>query len=352
MKKTKFYSYCKGSLYQGCKLCVRGYKLVLFVTGICPRNCMFCPISDKKKNKDVTYANEWPITNDQQILQEAKNCTAKGASLTGGDPLSRLDRSIKYIRLLKKEFGNNFHIHLYTSLDLVTEKTLKKLHDAGLDEIRFHPSLDSDELWNRLTLAKKFSWKVGVEIPAIPGYEKVTKELLDFINGKVDFLNINELEISDNNFNSLDQKGFKIKNQLSYAIKGSEAMAKKLLKYAKIKNVHYCTAKLKDRVQLQNRLKLRAKKIHKPYDFVTDEGMLFRGAIYSDNDLETLKKSLMKEFKIPPSMIEIDLQRKRLLTSALIVDELKNKLKAKCLKIAIVEEYPTYDRLEVMVDYL
>ena len=60
-KKTKYHSYKTGKLAKGCQLCVKGRKSVLFSTGLCPRNCFFCPISDKKKNNDVIFINELKI---------------------------------------------------------------------------------------------------------------------------------------------------------------------------------------------------------------------------------------------------------------------------------------------------
>jgi pyruvate formate-lyase activating enzyme-like uncharacterized protein len=60
----------------------------------------------------------------------------------------------------------------------------------------------------------------------------------------------------------------------------------------------------------------------------------------------------MKEFKIPAELIETDEKRKRTLTGTWIVDELKKELKAKGLKIAIVEDCPTWDKFEVLVDFL
>lgn len=170
--KTPWYSYKTNNIAKGCKLCVTGHKMVLFCTGLCPRDCFYCPISDKKKYKDVVYANEWPIKNVKDMITEAKLTEAKGAGFTGGDPLVKLDRTLSYIKLLKKRFGKKFHIHLYTSLDLVDEKTLKKLYNAGLDEIRFHPNIYNKKLWPRIFLAKKFGWDVGIEIPAIPTAEK------------------------------------------------------------------------------------------------------------------------------------------------------------------------------------
>jgi pyruvate formate-lyase activating enzyme-like uncharacterized protein len=57
---------------------------------------------------------------------------------------------VRWIRLLKQEFGSDFHIHLYTPLNLVTAERLQQLHEAGLDEIRFHPNLEDDRWWDRV----------------------------------------------------------------------------------------------------------------------------------------------------------------------------------------------------------
>jgi len=32
----------------GCKLCRKGSKLVLFVTGVCNNSCFYCPVSREK----------------------------------------------------------------------------------------------------------------------------------------------------------------------------------------------------------------------------------------------------------------------------------------------------------------
>ncbi len=351
--KTRYYSYKLGNLAKGCRLCVQGEKSVLFATGLCARHCYFCPISDKKRNKDVVYINEWPTDKKENILKEVKLCSSKGAGITGGDPLVRTDRCVRFIKLLKKNFGKKFHIHLYTPLDLVNEKNLEKLYKAGLDEIRFHPDLEKDSGWDKICLARKFGWDIGVEIPSIPGKEKQIKKLIDFIQGKIDFLNINELEISDTNAQNLVEMGFKPKDRISYGVKGSEELALKLLKYCKgkIKNVHYCTTKLKDRVQLRKRIMLRAKNAKKSYDLITDDGMLFRGAIYCKQPGKVMKQ-LMKEYDIPKILIELDKKKNRILTASWITYELRKDLKKKGLIIALVEEYPTYDQLEVLVDYL
>jgi len=196
IEQTGYYSLKMGSLCKGCQQCVKGRKLVLFITGLCPRDCFYCPLSEKRAKKDKIWANEKEITKPAEAIEEAKLCSAHGAGITGGDPLMRLDRTITYIKALKKYFGPTFHIHLYTSLILVDEKKLEKLFKSGLDEIRFHPDFLKEKEWEKIILAKKFPWKVGVEIPAIPQFEEETKRLLAFLDNRIDFVNINELEFA------------------------------------------------------------------------------------------------------------------------------------------------------------
>ncbi len=379
IEKTKYASLYINELPDGCKLCVIGRKTVIFVTGICARNCFYCPLSESKKNKDVIYINEMPLKgeiNFDLIIEEAKSHNSSGAGITGGDPLARIDRTISIIKKLKEYFGKKYHIHLYTPLMLVDENKLQRLFKAGLDEVRFHPNIFDSKYWNRISLAKKFNWDKGIEIPVIPNNEEQTIKLLNFVKDKVDFINLNELEYSDTNANQLFERGFFTKNELSYAIKNSAFSAKKLLRfidkkiypYHKLK-VHFCTATTKDRFQLTNRMKLKAKNVKLPVDLVSKDGMLMRGCIYlremfNDkyqkkeihkenckeliNKLKFAKKELSNIFR---NGIYLDLKKKRLIVKPKKLVSHLNKIPKKYL-CALVEEYPTYDRLEVTVNFL
>jgi len=369
MKQNKYYSYNLGLLPKGCQYCVKGEKLVLFVTGICPRKCYFCPVSDQKYQQDVTFANEREVKEVKDLIKEAELMRAKGAGITGGDPLAKLDRTIKYIGELKNRFGKEFHIHLYTSLNLVNEKVLQQLFAVGLDEIRFHLDLDDQKLWKRLGLA--FDYDVGIEVPLIPGKEKETKQLIDFIQDKVKFLNLNELEVADNKQSKILEKGFKVKDQLSYAVKGSLELGLKLIEYVKEKEyplkVHLCTAKLKDAVQLANRIKREAKNVKQDFDIVDKEGMLIRGVLYLDelkpgfNYQEKLKdidkSKYIKKLELLLSKINIkeaiiDQEKPRILLSKKIVKKNKKFFKKLGLVPAVVTEYPTADQLEIEVEFI
>lgn len=84
IQKTKHHSWKIGNLAKGCKLCVKGEKSVLFVTGLCSKHCFYCPVSEKKWNKDVIYINEWPTRKTEEVIQEIKFCSSKGVGITGG----------------------------------------------------------------------------------------------------------------------------------------------------------------------------------------------------------------------------------------------------------------------------
>ncbi|MDR0768273.1 MAG: radical SAM protein [Methanosarcinales archaeon] len=133
-------------LTDGCLCCREGAKMVLFVTGVCHRDCFFCPLSDERKDKDVIFANERAVFSDADVLEEARSMDAKGTGITGGEPLLEFEKVIHYIRLLKSTFGKSHHIHLYTST-APSSDDLKELSAAGLDEIRFHPPI---EIWDKL----------------------------------------------------------------------------------------------------------------------------------------------------------------------------------------------------------
>ena len=104
--KTRFDSYCINGIADGCKYCVKGKKLVLFITGKCLRSCSYCSLSTKRKNKDIIWANERECSTPEDLLEEVRKSNATSAGITGGDPLLFLSRTLKYAKILKKNFKN------------------------------------------------------------------------------------------------------------------------------------------------------------------------------------------------------------------------------------------------------
>lgn len=349
MKKTKFDSYCVNNIAEGCKYCVKGKKLVLFITGICPRNCAYCSLSEKRKNIDKIWANERECKNTGEMIEEAKESNARGAGITGGDPLLELERTLKYARALKKEFGKNFHIHIYLPTKFSNKEKLKKL-SKFIDEVRFHPEFLCKKLKGRIEREiekiKEASFifgkkNTGIELPMLPDKKK---EIFGFIKKAEKFIglvNLNELEIGDINFEYITNKYDMDKE--GYTVKGSLEAGKWILKHIEKEKLnlkaHLCTAYLKNWHQYQNRLKLH--QIMK-YGKSTNDGTVIYFAVYakSEKELGRLARELGKYKKI-----YVDKCKKRIILENSLAEKLVGKY-----KILRVEEYPTYDRQEVEVD--
>jgi hypothetical protein len=343
VKRTRAKSLLVGKLPEGCRLCIQGAKLVLFVTGLCDRGCYYCPLSERRRGGDVVYANERPVRSWNDILREAREMDALGTGLTGGSPTLRFKRVIKFAQKLKREFGRDHHVHLYCCEHL-TPQQLTELKRAGIDEIRFHgwaPELVFDALQAGLD--------AGVELPAIPG---TTRELIDLLKRLEEvgpcFMNLNELEFSETNARELMRRGFRIKAETSMAALGSEETAISVLKWASIHtdlSVHYCPSSLKDSVQLKNRLLRKAKNIAKPHEEITEEGLLYKGILRAPSgELAGLRKRLIARYQLDPLDIHLDREKSRLEMNWRLAVKL-SKLEP-ALDLALVEEYPTHDRLE------
>ena len=335
-----------GSIYNylspGCQICRQGAGLVLFVTGRCERGCFYCPISEERRGKDGVFADEQPVKSLSDILDEAHAIGALGTGITGGEPLLRLDYVIECIQALKKEFGKEHHIHLYTGT-LPERSVLERLVQAGLDEIRFHPSdeecLDPSVLKKTLQEAQSLGLKAGVEMPAY----KPAPQIVQAVREADAFLNLNELEFSDTNFTSLADRGF-LPLDLGCGAAGSGEVARKHYLKDEIK-VHYCPSRFKDAVQLKERLRRRAERTRRPLDYVTDEGTIIHGIIEGDGDDLLAVRKIIEELEVPEDMYST--VTGRLDIAAWILEEICPDLKSTKCTLCIIEKYPLKDGLVV-----
>lgn len=344
--KTKFASYClQTGISKGCKYCVNGKKLVLFISGVCSRACFYCSLSSKRKGKDIIWANERKCRDIKDIIEEVQAAKAKGAGITGGDPLCKLDRTVEYAKALKQRYGKEFHIHIYLPTKLVTRAKLKRL-SRYVDEIRFHPNFLTNNIktikeeLTKIRLASEF-WpieSIGIELPLLPDKFIETLRMVRACSPSIGFVNLNEFEISDTNFDYVT-KHYKL-NSDTYTIKGSKEMGLKILKEMKKSKlkIHLCTAKTKNIYQYKNRLKLYRVL---PFGFKTSQGTVRYFVIYNKNLRELSQK--LKKFR----QIYIDKPHNRIIIS----EKLANRLIGK-YRITRVEELPTADSTLLSLEYL
>ncbi|UCG04451.1 MAG: 4Fe-4S cluster-binding domain-containing protein [Candidatus Heimdallarchaeota archaeon] len=363
LKKTPWGSFYTSSLSRGCQQCIGGEKLVVLVATDCSSKCFYCPLSLERMASRDPFANERPIKNVEDLTLEASNMEARGASMTGGDPLEQhsFSQTLEFCRILKQLYSESFHIHLYTRGKELTFEKLS-LMSPFIDEIRFHVVNIQKDLV-QVQLATQFDLDIGIEVPVIPTkgfnyYRDLITYFEDILPAKDQFyfINLNELEISETNYRNLIARGLKSNEKNPSAVEGSYELGEKIVNWASNHvslPVHFCSLATKDRIQLPNRIYRIAKKTKLPSDVIipdgSDKGLLLRGVIQSPStDLDELHRTLIDELEIQEEIIHIDHSKNRLLTNAAILDELKDEIRVLFpdVILGIAEEYPTYDNLQ------
>ncbi|MFW9772133.1 MAG: 4Fe-4S cluster-binding domain-containing protein [Candidatus Thorarchaeota archaeon] len=305
--------YIKGrGLPKGCQFCLKGQKAVLFINGLCqkPNHCSwYCPISKERRDKGTPFADEIEITSNDDLIEEINMVDAKGMSITGGEPLSKLNlrKTLDYIEYVKEQKSRRFHIHLYTNGLNFDELIANELAQVGLDEIRFHPP---KSLWTHIKFALNKGFDVGAEVPVIPNKEKL-KELQEFIKYLdhigVDFINLNEFEFCFPNSQLLKERGYQLKKGTIASVVNSQEVALDLI--TELSNdvslkIHFCPIRSKDYYQLKYRYLRRAKNVRLPYEVISDEGLLIFGQIEGNiGSIEKLYNILLSEMKIDKNLM-------------------------------------------------
>ncbi|MFW9818695.1 MAG: 4Fe-4S cluster-binding domain-containing protein [Candidatus Thorarchaeota archaeon] len=342
--------YIKGrNIPKGCKYCLKGSKVVLFLNGICqkPEHCFwYCPISKERRGKEITFADEIEIQTKEELLEEIEKISAQGMSITGGEPLSKLNlnKTIDFIKYVKKEKGKKFHVHLYTNGIDFNENIANRLSVAGLDEIRFHPA---KKHWKNINWALNKNISVGAEVPVIPGieYMKNLEELVYYLDKiGVDFINLNEFEFCFPNSKSLKERGFKLKRNSIAAVMNSQESAINLIRNIGMNvniKMHFCSIRAKDYHQLKNRYIRRAKNIRLPYEVITEEGLLLYAQIEGEKkDLDKFYESLVFNLKIDKNQLSKEEYHIKMPFYMSIEDQIVALIKQYELKGFIIEATP------------
>ena len=356
---------------EGCIQCQMGSKLVLFITGHCHWMCDYCPLSENRREIDWMFANERrvEIGDWDSVIEEARAMNATGAGITGGDPVMARERVLEACKILKNEFGDDFHLHMYTSIPFKAEWA-KDFADAGLDEIRFHfLDLESDKYTETMDACVESGMLTGVEIPCEPDKENELMELLETMrNMPVQFLNLNELEITVGNHNNMELRGFNLSDEITAGAAGSGELATRMRDRVMAASIgapdpeegtvrepypyhlKFCTATYKDSGQLRRRFIRRGEHTISPHEILTEDGTLLFGAVdCSLEDSEDWIEEIHSETGLPKRFMLYDSDNERIELPLSMAEELVGEIEA---PISLVEVHPTHERLEMTVVYL
>jgi len=188
-------------LSRGCLCCKKGTWLNVFVGMRCNLDCLFCggPAVNVREDEPEGYQNGMSFeTFVETILEQGDR--VQGVSYSGGEPMLYLEsRVIPLAEMLRKRKAGIYQ-WLYSNCVLATPDSMKKLSDAGVEEIRVDLAATGfDEgVMNKLSMIRDTIGKVTVQVPSIPEvYHKLVsgKLIPRLIDNGVELLNLQELYV-------------------------------------------------------------------------------------------------------------------------------------------------------------
>jgi len=321
-----------GDLPEGCRRCLLGGRMCLTLGEECPKACFYCS-SGGKGNR--VHADEFTVRSDDELLRLVRMGSPDAVCLTGGEPTLYLDRAMHYARLLRESCGPDFHIQFFTANADFSLDGMKKVREAGVDEIRCH--LLTDREMPLVERALELDWTVAVEIPCIPGLGTTEKIVEGAIRAGVAFVNLHELiyqqaeafqkvavkrgyepgEIVQRKIPSMPgglpappgDFVARLGTTLAPTL-GSRELAEKLMKRANDDPncrtaVHLCTVASKFLTQVPNQMARRARALARPFEDVSPDGTLVSAVITCPDDAVRgrVGKALTSEINLPAKKI-------------------------------------------------
>ncbi|MFQ5646021.1 MAG: radical SAM protein [bacterium] len=298
-------------------------------------------------NRPLNYHTP-SVRNDRMILETMKSNDSTGCGLTGGEPLLVLDKVVHYLRLLKKNRGSKFWIHLYTNGDFLDHGAVKELKKAGLDEIRFDLA-GIDYNLEKVIMARQYLPRVLLEIPVIPeDREKLLNLLPELGRVGIDCLNLHELVVNIHSLKRMKGRGYKaaqpaykvpfytrmneapIAGSLELILDVLDRAVKEDFSYG----IHYCHYRARIiRQHLGKDLQV-ATRIRRPYEKVTGEGLLEKVVIPGSGLQQALED--LEKHRIEKVKVRIVPYRNRLETDLDYVDYLNPRQ----YEVAVVQSLP------------
>jgi len=258
-----------GPLSPACARCRTGNKSVSeFISLACNRSCYFC-FNPNQCDYERYRSSEKDWRTELESFERSMgglDCIA----LTGGEPLLHPEEAVEFFAFARA-LSPCAHLRLYTSGFGADEALLRRLADAGLDEIRYSVKLDEPAERQAETLASLDAAvgivpSVMVEMPVIPGTHDQMVELLRHLD-EVGARGINLLEFCFplNNADEYKARGFelvgdpyRIPYDYGYAgalpVAGSEELALELMLEMVdggcSLGLHYCSLENKNTAQV------------------------------------------------------------------------------------------------------
>jgi pyruvate formate-lyase activating enzyme-like uncharacterized protein len=263
-------------LSNGCKLCGLGSWSCLFITNKCNANCFYCPAS--QQTDEVPATQSLTFETAEAYADYINFFNFKGVSFSGGEPLLFFDRTLHYLKTVRKMCDPEIYIWMYTNGILTDAAKLKKLAAAGLNEIRFDIGATGYKL-DKVRLAQKIIPNVTIEIPAVPEEKERIKKLLpEMIEAGVTNLNLHQLRLTKHNAPKLLKRNYTFIPAEQPIVLESETAALETINFARENQleigINYCSFAFKNRFQKAGFRKQLAQALVGDDEKITQKGFI------------------------------------------------------------------------------
>ena len=291
----------------GCRTCGSGNWSCLFINGKCNCRCFYCPAT--QDDISVPTTNRLAFERSADYKDYIRHFGFQGVSISGGEPLLTFDRTLEYIRAVRKHVPDHVHIWMYTNGTLLTGDTAGQLRDAGLNEIRFDIGATHYDL-TKLRLAVGCIPVVTVEIPAVPEDHERLADLMPILwDSGVNYLNLHQLRLTPHNSAFLKNRKYTFLHGEKVTVLESELAVLSLFSKAIENNwslpVNYCSFTYKNQFQRAAARKRSAGFIIKPFESITENGYIRSICFNGDTNSISAAADLLNMNHIPGELYQI-----------------------------------------------
>jgi pyruvate formate-lyase activating enzyme-like uncharacterized protein len=270
-----------GELAPGCRKCVAGSWSCLFVNASCNASCFYCPAPQDRR--EIPATNNLFFRHPEAYATYLQRLGFNGASISGGEPLLTLNRTLAFLRAARQGLGPEGHLWLYTNGILLTRDIAARLAAAGLDEIRFDIGATGYRC-HQIEAAAGLIPTISVEIPAVPEALPTLKQVLpDLPRLSVNHLNLHQLRLTRHNFKHLSGRNYTFLHGEKITVLESELAALDILDFVQQNrialSVNYCSFIFKHRHQNAAARRRAAELEKRPRETVTPAGFIRKLAL-------------------------------------------------------------------------
>lgn len=319
LKERTYFVGNKDKFPKGCVSCLFGTGLGgVRKTNKCNLTCKFCYYHDNIDNQEIIKEDMWEIGDSSYYIEDIDLLLSvqdkpSGIAYVYLEPFLEIE---KYYEIVEKFHKAGIYQHLYTNGTLSTEENMKKLSDAGLDEIRFNLGATncSDKVIEVMKMAKKYFKAVGIETPMTPEFFESFMVKKDAILATgIDFMNCAELHLGEDNVNNYSGEKLYMARRGYISPLWSREITLKLMKMAEDEKwdivVHDCSNHTKFSREINKNSKLKMGFGSNTYrsEFDRDLFHIFLPILKDENFKFIKEEELEKEFKLENCKDDIEM---------------------------------------------